>query len=141
MWGIEEMVEDLKLLGKPDFKRLLRWRAILRKDMGLKEEEPENEDGETTTEEPKKNKNDLTAEEREALLEEELEDKLQQLQKRAKKEKRKKRELKKKFQKKVDLKMVVPGDRIEMEEVLIYIYRYSYSILLPIRILFLLCEN
>jgi len=107
---ILHLCEDLKVLGKGDFKKLLKWRTAM---VQYKEELEGGSDAEDGEEEVETEK---TVEEEEEEMSVELDDKIKALDKRKKKTKKKAKEQAKKFQKRVDMKMVLPGDQLVTQE-------------------------
>jgi AdoMet-dependent rRNA methyltransferase SPB1 len=100
---------DLKVLGKMDFKRLLRWRTAVIQATKMEEESEEEE------EEPEEVK-ELTPEEEEEKLNQDLKAQIVNLQNKKKKEHKKELKKKRKLQEKLQLKMVLPSDTIEMQD-------------------------
>eukprot|EP01126_Amoeba_proteus_P048581 TRINITY_DN5627_c0_g1_i10.p1 TRINITY_DN5627_c0_g1~~TRINITY_DN5627_c0_g1_i10.p1 ORF type:complete len:890 (-),score=254.32 TRINITY_DN5627_c0_g1_i10:305-2974(-) len=84
---IKECLKDLKVLGKKDFRGLLRWRVLMRDFASLnpKKEPQEKEEIE------------LTEEQKENLLQQEMEDKINQMARLKKKKLAKRKKLQQKF--------------------------------------------
>eukprot|EP01116_Phalansterium_solitarium_P015651 TRINITY_DN3478_c0_g1_i1.p1 TRINITY_DN3478_c0_g1~~TRINITY_DN3478_c0_g1_i1.p1 ORF type:complete len:890 (+),score=436.83 TRINITY_DN3478_c0_g1_i1:264-2933(+) len=101
------LCEDLKVLGKGDFKRLLRWRLVMAQ---FKDEQ----DGVK----PKEAKvaPELTPEEIEANLTEELDARIEKLKAKKSKVARKEAERRAKLQRRIDAKMVLPEDRLDDQD-------------------------
>jgi AdoMet-dependent rRNA methyltransferase SPB1 len=92
---IKEHLKDLKLLGKKDFKELIKWRDSIRIELGLVKKEA-----------PKAEKEESEEEDMETLLEKER----QNQEHKAKKLKKKQRERKAKTVMKMQLGMATPMD-------------------------------
>jgi AdoMet-dependent rRNA methyltransferase SPB1 len=96
---IKECVKDLKVLGKADFKRLLKWRMKLREEFLQSKDENEGEDSDAVN--VSDNTTPLTKEEmeerRDEQITEQLEEMLREHAKRKKKKERKKQRNKEKL--------------------------------------------
>ena len=105
---IKELFKDLKLLGKRDVRDILKWKREIQKYFSSKEK----------SNEIKKEKVEkiLTEEEREMLLDKELENQIRQQIQKKKRKLKKLREKSRKEQRKIDLNMLIPGDNIEQGE-------------------------
>jgi len=104
------LCDDLKVLGKGDFKKLLKWRTTMLDYKEQLADEVKDESKKEIEEETK------PEEEEEEEIDQELDQKLQELDKRKKKIKKRQSERKKKFQKKIDMKMVIPGDQLVTQD-------------------------
>eukprot|EP01132_Coremiostelium_polycephalum_P006746 gene6746-8364_t len=105
---IKSCFKDLKVLGKYDFQKIIKWR----KDMLAYKEELENPEGEKK-EDQDKEKKPLTEEEMDKNLDEQMQEYLSNLEKKKKKLKKKENEKKRTLQKRIELNMHIPGDNIE----------------------------
>ena len=104
-----ECIKDLRVLGKADFRLILRWRDAIREALGI-----ENEKAPGVEERPKDDEElELDEEERTAR---DLERMDKSAKGRDKRKKRKEREKKAKYQRRIDLKMVDPDDVLETPE-------------------------
>ncbi|KAE8911681.1 pre-rRNA processing protein [Phytophthora fragariae] len=103
-------LSDLKVLGKADFKHLLKWRTrmLKYKEELLKAEKPEEEE-EKPKEEEKKPELELTEKEKDALVREELTQLRANVQAKKKREKKKERERKQKLRIRAALGMDAEG--------------------------------
>ncbi|EGZ15593.1 hypothetical protein PHYSODRAFT_561340 [Phytophthora sojae] len=105
-------LSDLKVLGKADFKNLLKWRTRMlkyKKEL-LKAEKPEDDDeGEKPKEESKEPERELTEKEKDALVREELSQLRATVQAKKKREKKKERERKQKLRIRAALGMDAEG--------------------------------
>ncbi|EGG24948.1 rRNA methyltransferase [Cavenderia fasciculata] len=118
---IKECLADLKVLGKTDFKKLIKWKQEMYKykeDLdGIKEEAKEKQE-----EEAKEEKGELdphrpyTPEELEDNLDRLLQENMDKLAKRKKKEKKKESAKHKEDQRRVHLGMTIQGDSLEQSE-------------------------
>jgi AdoMet-dependent rRNA methyltransferase SPB1 len=102
---IKACCEDLKVIGKKDFKSLIKWREALRIDLGFAKSRKEIQDEKKKAEEEAK-----MQEESEVTLEERLAAEAEQAQATAKKAKKKQRERKAKQLLKMRLGMDTPHD-------------------------------
>ena len=93
---IREYLKDLKVLGKKDFKSLMKWRDQIRKELGLVKKEIEA---------PEKNEEEI-----EEDIEEVIKRQQEELSAKAKRAKKNKREQEIKMQKRMDKGMVAPMD-------------------------------
>ncbi|KAH7474360.1 AdoMet-dependent rRNA methyltransferase spb1 [Phytophthora ramorum] len=109
-------LNDLKVLGKGDFKSLLKWRTRMQKykEELLKAENPEEEDEKEKPAE-KEPERDLTEKEKDALVREELSQLRANVQAKKKREKKKERERKQKLRIRAALGMNAEG--IDVTEV------------------------
>jgi len=96
-------VDDLKVLGKSDFKRLLKWRTAIRLEVGLDVKKKDTEDAVDVEEEPVDEEEQLT-EEMQRLHGEALA--------RAKRERRKANEKKQRTIQRLQLNMTAPEDMV-----------------------------
>ncbi|KAF2070436.1 hypothetical protein CYY_008247 [Polysphondylium violaceum] len=104
---IVECLKDLKVLGKNDFSKIIKWR----KAMATHKEEIENPKKEEEQEEEEKRP--LTQEEMDENLDKEIKELMENVEKKKRREKKKANEKKRDQQKRVELKMHIPGDKIE----------------------------
>lgn len=125
-YEIKECIKDIKLLGKKDIKNVFIWRKKVKKDLeksgsNLFKKSPSEEIVEAETKDPEENQDtediemkeeDAEIQELENLLEVQNQEELKNL-KRAKK-KIKKAQLKQKAR--IDLKMMIPGDRPDIQD-------------------------
>jgi len=103
---IVECLKDLKVLGKNDFSKIIKWK----KAMAAHKEAIENPKTEEVKEEEEK---PLTQEEMDENLDKEMKEYLENVEKKKRREKKKANEKKREQQKRVELKMHIPGDKIE----------------------------
>lgn len=108
---IFRLCEDLKVLGKSDFKYLLKWRQRMRAYLDSQKEQTKEEDDDENKEDETKDEEDT-----EEAIDAELNERIESLKKKEKKKLRKLREKKKKAQRKIDLKMTIPGDYIDQSD-------------------------
>ncbi|RLN59800.1 hypothetical protein BBJ29_003926 [Phytophthora kernoviae] len=96
---IATCLSDLKVLGKADFKHLLKWRTRMAKYKAelLKAEHPEEEDEKAKVEEVKEPERELTENEKDNLVREELSQLRANVLAKKKREKKKERERKQKL--------------------------------------------
>ncbi|GAM28168.1 hypothetical protein SAMD00019534_113440 [Acytostelium subglobosum LB1] len=110
---IKSCMRDLKVLGKHDFKSLIKWK----KEMALYKEhldnpkrgaaaEGANEDGESAN-------RLLTQEELDENLDKLMEENVEKMEKRKRKEKKKQNEKKRNLQRRIEMNMTIPGDTID----------------------------
>lgn len=107
---ILSLCSDLRVLGKSDFKALLKWRIEMReykKEISEKNDINKEENPVLTEEQEK--------EDEEQNLTKELDLKIEELNKKNKKRKKKEKEKKKKLQQKIELNMILPDDKWDME--------------------------
>ncbi|EGC31172.1 hypothetical protein DICPUDRAFT_57851 [Dictyostelium purpureum] len=104
---IIECFRDLRVLGKNDFSKIIKWRKAMAE---YKEKLDNPEEEETKEPEPER---ELTQEEKDALLDTELEQLKENLEKKRRKEKKKANEKKRLERKRIELTMHIPGDKIE----------------------------
>ncbi|KAG7401457.1 AdoMet-dependent rRNA methyltransferase spb1 [Phytophthora boehmeriae] len=92
-------LSDLKVLGKADFKNLLKWRTRMQKYKAelLKAQHPEEEDEKPKSEEAKEPERELTEKEKDNLVREELSQLRANVLAKKKREKKKERERKQKL--------------------------------------------
>ncbi|KAG7385655.1 AdoMet-dependent rRNA methyltransferase spb1 [Phytophthora pseudosyringae] len=104
-------LSDLKVLGKGDFKSLLKWRTrmLKYKEELLKAEKPEEEEDEEVKPAQKEPERDLTEKEKDALVREELSQLRANVQAKKKREKKKERERKQKLRIRAALGMNADG--------------------------------
>eukprot|EP00644_Phytophthora_capsici_P011472 jgi/Phyca11/550505/estExt2_Genewise1Plus.C_PHYCAscaffold_370249 len=104
-------LSDLKVLGKADFKNLLKWRTRMQKykEELLKAEQPEEEEKEDEKPEEKEPERELTEKEKDALVREELSQLRANVQAKKKREKKKERERKQKLRIRAALGMNAEG--------------------------------
>ncbi|PSN66493.1 hypothetical protein BS50DRAFT_635605 [Corynespora cassiicola Philippines] len=106
---IRDCCDDLKVLGRADFKRLLRWRLKVREIFGFsskkkEEEKPEEEDDE---------KVEVESMDEEMRIQEEMERLKEQDSKKKKKERRRENERKQKEIFRMQMNMTTPHDIVE----------------------------
>lgn len=108
---IKECLKDIKVLGKREIRLVIQWRKKLKKEIDEdKKEENESEKKTEDVEAEKDSEDDLAA------LEEQLND-LEGEEKKALKRKIKKtRRERTRLQHKMDMKFVLPGDKLDMSE-------------------------
>lgn len=104
-----ECIKDLRVLGKADFRSILRWRDAIREELGI-----ENEKAPGVENRPKDEEEEELDEEARTVRD--LENLDKQTQGREKRKKRKEREKRAKYQRRIDLKMVDPNDVLETPE-------------------------
>jgi len=95
---VRELWQDLKVLGRRDFKKLLKWRQSVRKlmeEVEIKSEEQEEQEEEDSEDE-------------------EMRGVMDDLGKKEKREKRRQNKIRAKNQRRVDMKMVLPDDEFDM---------------------------
>lgn len=102
-----ELCADLKVLGKTDFKRLLKWRSAMIQATKMEEESESEEEVE---------QKELTPEEEEEQLNKDLKAQIAVAQGKKKREHKKELKKKKKMLEKLQLKMVLPSDTIEQQD-------------------------
>ncbi|PVD31320.1 hypothetical protein C0Q70_06732 [Pomacea canaliculata] len=108
---IKECCKDIRVLGKKDIRSLLSWRKVLIKDFQKAEAEQEqakNESAEGKAEE-ELSENEVEEQEMQEILAKANEEELKQL----KRKKRKTRKMQSKLRQKMDLKMILPNDRVD----------------------------
>ena len=111
------LLEDLKVLGKTDFKRLLKWRTAMKKYKNTVENEDNmEEDNDEEEEEMDNTPKILTEEEEEEKITLELENRVNELAQKKKRETRKLLKKKRKVNQKLQLKMILPSDQFEMPQ-------------------------
>ncbi|EFA85591.1 rRNA methyltransferase [Heterostelium album PN500] len=107
---IKECFKDIKVLGKFDFKVLIKWKKEM---LEYKESlEGKKEEEAAQVEQPDTNRL-LTQEELDENLDKLLEENQSKLEKRKKKEKKKQNEKKRVLQQRLQLNMTIPGDSID----------------------------
>eukprot|EP00741_Cyanophora_paradoxa_P019843 tig00000217_g19151.t1 len=110
---IKVYCSDLKVLGKKEFKEILKWRLQVREHMHAQQTQEES-GGESTSEGTGDEEEAADSpENEEAKLATELREMKRRLAAKQKAAKRKEQEKKSKYQRRVDLKMILPGDKIE----------------------------
>ncbi|GFO43166.1 pre-rRNA processing protein ftsj3-like [Plakobranchus ocellatus] len=115
---IKECIKDIKLLGKKEIKAVFLWRKKLLKELENQEEGTEMQSVEDTQmtekdeEEEEEEMDEKDMEEMENLLEEKNKEELAAM-KRAKKKVRK-AQMKQKMR--IDMKMMIPGDKIDIQD-------------------------
>eukprot|EP01117_Protostelium_nocturnum_P011070 TRINITY_DN4017_c0_g1_i1.p1 TRINITY_DN4017_c0_g1~~TRINITY_DN4017_c0_g1_i1.p1 ORF type:complete len:904 (+),score=360.07 TRINITY_DN4017_c0_g1_i1:113-2824(+) len=110
---IKALCADLRVCSKGDYRNILRWKdrvnTMLEELYPKKKKELDDEDDD---DEEERDEKEIEIEEME-----ELEGTLTTAEKKERREKRKKLERRRKLQAKIDLKMVLPGDEVEQEEI------------------------
>ena len=109
---ILECCKDLRVLGKREFRNLLRWRDSMRKALGLAEERAEKPGGAAAA----AGEEAAEEEDEEARVLSEVELLRRQAAARDKRGRRKEREKKAKYQRRIDLKMEDPNDVLALPE-------------------------
>ncbi len=113
---IKASMADLRVLGKPDFKRLLKWRTTMREAHRLREAEEAKrlkaEAGDAAEEDEDDKSSDDDAAKEDALVDT-VEAKRKELERRKKREKKAAREKMRKYRERVDLQMIQPDDKFD----------------------------
>ena len=107
---ILECCKDLRVLGKREFRNILRWRDSMRKALGLEEEKEEKPTSKAAQEEL------VEEEDEETKLLGEVDLLRKKAAARDKRSRRKEREKKAKYQRRIDLKMENPDDVLALPE-------------------------
>lgn len=107
---IKECLKDIKVLGKKDIKLILNWRKKLKKDLFTDETKKKKEDS------PSVEQVEEDSEDEQAQIEEKLAEVKEEERKALKRKQKKVRKEKIKLQHKMDLKMVIPGDRLDLAD-------------------------
>lgn len=116
--------EDLKVLGRRDFKVLLKWRLAARQALtarGMLDGSDSLEDGDDEKALPEADReggndgSDSSEVQSEGELDEELRNARSELEAKEKRKKRKSNKLRSALQRKIDMKIVLPNDEMEMD--------------------------
>ncbi|XP_053401741.1 pre-rRNA 2'-O-ribose RNA methyltransferase FTSJ3-like [Mercenaria mercenaria] len=108
---IKECLKDIKVLGKREIRLVINWRKKLKKEIDNERKEKMLDEKEIEDNEPEKNSEDDLAALEEQLNELEGEEK-KALKRKIKKTRRERARL----QRKMDMKLVLPGDKLDMSE-------------------------
>lgn len=111
---IQACFEDIQVLGKKEIKSLLRWRLAIRRKFFASESDDKS--AKATAKDETEEKPELTEDQKELLIDEELEEKLSRAQQKKRQKMKKERKKKAKQQRRIDLKMDLVGDSFDLQD-------------------------